>query len=81
MGEFGVGGLAKPFGRWMADTEQAFLLALRASGQVRRRRRRFGRARVWALFRRTAKGSALRRAPTPGPSLGREGRFRGRPLF
>lgn len=53
-GERGLAGARppKPFTRWTADTEQAFLLALRMSGQVRKAAEEIGRSLGAAYKRR-----------------------------
>jgi hypothetical protein len=52
MGVDRFGRAAKPFGRWTADTELAFLLALRLTGQVRRAADEIGRSPSSAYKRR-----------------------------
>ncbi len=48
----GFGGLAKPWSKWTAETERAFLLALRLTGQVRKAAAEIGRSRSAAQARR-----------------------------
>lgn len=53
-------GPAKPFARWSADTEQAFLLALRLTGRVRDAAQAIGRSTSAAYVRRRDAGFAAR---------------------
>lgn len=48
--------MRKPFSRWTADTETAFLMALRATGQVRKAAEAIGRSLSSAYKRRSRDG-------------------------